>query len=380
VVAVGSAEEGFEGGLLAAGDDGEDFIAGVEDGFAADGEDFVFADDSGEGAVGGELEVFDHFTDGVGLGIDFFFYESDFAFAEFDEGHHVAERHFFGDELGHHVGLVDGDIDVEFFIEEPGVTRVVDAGDGAGDVVAVAHDVAEDEVVGIDGGAGGEDLAFADAGEFEDVRAGGVSLVDGFGGEFLVDACEDVGAFLDEMDFVFLSDEVGGELGSGSAAAGDDDEHGGSLLVFFGFGVRGMAGRVFFGWFGQDFFDGLGAESDGADDLEAEGVVEGAFSGVVVTDDDIGDFEDDASDVSEDGVDGIGGGDGGEGLGVFDAGAEEDVLGEDVATHGETAEVLGEVAEGGGVLVDDGDFVTLAKEGVGDFGADPSASNDDDIH
>ena len=85
--------------------------------------------------------------------------------------------------------------------------RVVDAGDGTRDVVAHAGQVAQRQVVGVHGGDGGQHLRLADAGLLQDRGIGGNALVDDLGGQFVMDAGEQLAAVLDQPHLMPLRDQ-----------------------------------------------------------------------------------------------------------------------------------------------------------------------------
>ena len=97
-----------------------------------------------------------------------------------------------------------------FLVKQPGGARVVDAGDGARDVVAHAGQVAQRQVVGVHGGDGGQHLRLADAGLLQDRGIGGNALVDDLGGQLVVDAGQQIAAVLDQPHLMPLRDQSRG--------------------------------------------------------------------------------------------------------------------------------------------------------------------------
>ncbi len=73
-------------------------------------------------------------------------------------------------------------------------------------------------------------------------------------------------------------------------------------------------------------------------------------------------------------------GDGGEGAGLLDARLAQGVLVEADAGDPAAPESRAQPAEGGGVLVDHGDRVSLLLQGLGKSGTHSSAAHDDDVH
>ncbi len=89
----------------------------------------------------------------------------------------------------------------------------------------LAGEETQRQIVGVIGGAGGQDMGLADPRRLHDHRVGGVALVDGLGRKLAVNAGQDVAPVLDQPNGVILFDEQGGQMGPGAAAAGNDDVH-----------------------------------------------------------------------------------------------------------------------------------------------------------
>ncbi len=65
---------------------------------------------------------------------------------------------------------------------------------------------------------------------------------------------------------------------------------------------------------------------------------------------------------------------------MLDIGLEQVVAIEPEADHGPASPVVGEPAEGVGVLVDDGHRVALAAQAAGELAPDPTAPDHDHVH
>ncbi len=66
---------------------------------------------------------------------------------QLEQRHHVADRHLFGDQLGHQIGLVESDVDAHVAREQPRVIGVVHSRDDAAHTEFEAGDRRHDQVV-----------------------------------------------------------------------------------------------------------------------------------------------------------------------------------------------------------------------------------------
>jgi hypothetical protein len=96
---------------------------------------------------------------------------------------------------------------LELFSEEPGVVRIVDAGNGARHIEHGLGDEAQRQVERVVAGDGGDDVRFARAGRLQHAGFDGMPFVDHLRGEFLVQMRQQVAAVLDQPHLVPLVEQ-----------------------------------------------------------------------------------------------------------------------------------------------------------------------------
>ena len=105
------------------------------------------------------------------------------------------------------------------------VARVVDAGDRALDAVAVARDLADDDVVLVVAGDRHDEARATHAAALEDVQLGRVAVLHDVL-ELLLERVVAIGTLLDHRHLVPHREQVLGEVAADLAAARDQDVHG----------------------------------------------------------------------------------------------------------------------------------------------------------
>jgi len=84
----------------------------------------------------------------------------------------------------HHVGLVDGLIHVEALVEEPGIERIVDAGNRTANIEKGARQIADDQVGGVVAAGSDKDIRLVESRKVQNGGVGCGSLIDYFSGKF----------------------------------------------------------------------------------------------------------------------------------------------------------------------------------------------------
>jgi hypothetical protein len=110
--------------------DREHLVAGLEGHLAARDDDLTLADDGGDDGLGGQGQVAQGDPHRARSRLDLVLDQRVASAAELEQRHHLAQRHLLLDEAGQDLRLVHGHVHVEVGVEEPGVARVVDGGDG----------------------------------------------------------------------------------------------------------------------------------------------------------------------------------------------------------------------------------------------------------
>ena len=130
----------------------------------------------------------------------------------------------------------------------------------------------------------------------------------------------------------------------------------------------------------EQLLDALHTPVGRADNLQAERFVHGAPARMEVAGDNVRDVVDGSGHVGKHNVERIGTGHGCKAVGVFDAGAVQDVLIERLAGDHAAAEVWRQVLELLLAALHDNHGVVLVRHAVGKLGAVPATPNDHNIH